>query len=75
MLFGRFIIHSFLLAACFLVSGSLLAQFLSKEGQMEKDMDIVAELLYLAVTDFDAKADFIRAEVKTLCDKYPIYEV
>ena len=43
-------------------------------GFKEDDMRIVAKLIYLAASDFEAKADFIRAEVETLCAKYPIYQ-
>jgi len=37
-------------------------------------MDKIAECIWLAATDFEAKADQIRAEVTKICDKYPIYE-
>ena len=43
-------------------------------GFVEADMTKVAELIYLAASDFENKADYIRAEVSKLCDKYPIYE-
>jgi glycine hydroxymethyltransferase len=43
-------------------------------GFREDDMRKVAELIYLAASDFDAKADYIRDEVSKLCDKYPLYE-
>ena len=42
-------------------------------GFKEADMDIVAELIYLCASDYEAKADYIRAEVEKLCAKYPIY--
>lgn len=40
----------------------------------EEDMPKIAELVWLAATDFEAKADYIREEVTKLCDKYPIYQ-
>jgi glycine hydroxymethyltransferase len=43
-------------------------------GFREDDMQKVAELIYLAASDFDVKADYIRDEVSKLCDKYPLYE-
>jgi glycine hydroxymethyltransferase len=43
-------------------------------GFVEGDMRKVAELIYLAASDFDGKADYIRAEVDKLCAKHPLYE-
>ena len=43
-------------------------------GFKEEDMKKVAELIYLAASDFEAKADYIRGEVEKLCAAYPIYE-
>ena len=43
-------------------------------GFKEDDMVKVAHFIKLAATDFDAKADEIRAGVTELCNKYPIYE-
>jgi glycine hydroxymethyltransferase len=43
-------------------------------GFKEEDMKKVAELIYLAASDFDSKADTIRSEVQKLTDKYPLYE-
>ena len=40
----------------------------------EEDMEKIAELIWLTATDFENKADEIRAEVEKLCAKYPIYE-
>lgn len=42
-------------------------------GLVEEDMREIAELMYLTVKEFDEKQDEIRARVKTLCDKYPLY--
>ncbi|MBQ4067235.1 MAG: serine hydroxymethyltransferase [Clostridia bacterium] len=38
------------------------------------DMKVLAELITLTATDFDAKADYIREAVTAICEKYPIYE-
>ncbi|NCB43045.1 MAG: serine hydroxymethyltransferase [Clostridia bacterium] len=43
-------------------------------GFKEEDMKLVGKLIYLTASDFEAKADSIRAEVEVLCAKYPIYE-
>lgn len=42
-------------------------------GFNEEDMKIVGSLIWQAATDFDAKADSIRAAVADLCGKYPLY--
>ncbi len=46
----------------------------TSRGLVESDMLKVAELINYAVTDFDSKADYIRAEVMKICEKYPIYK-
>lgn len=43
-------------------------------GFKEDDMVKVAHFIKLAATDFENKADEIRAGVTELCSKYPIYE-
>jgi glycine hydroxymethyltransferase len=43
-------------------------------GLGEEDMKVIARLMWQTATDFDAKADEIRAQVKALTDKYPLYE-
>ncbi|MBF1249371.1 MAG: serine hydroxymethyltransferase [Lachnospiraceae bacterium] len=47
---------------------------ITSRGLKEEDMPKIAELVWLAATDFEAKADYIREEVTKLCDKYPIYQ-
>lgn len=47
---------------------------ITSRGLKEEDMPKIAELVWLATTDFEAKADYIREEVTKLCDKYPIYQ-
>lgn len=43
-------------------------------GLVEKDMDKIAKCIWLAATDFENKADYIRDEVTKLCDQYPLYQ-
>ena len=45
----------------------------TSRGFVEADMDKVAEYIALAATDFETKADYIRAGVAELTAKYPIY--
>lgn len=37
------------------------------------DMDKIAEFMYLTATDFDGKADTVRAGVNEICAKHPLY--
>ena len=46
----------------------------TSRGFKEDDMAEVAELITLTLTDFDKNADEVRARVKALCEKYPLYE-
>lgn len=46
----------------------------TSRGLVESDMEKIAGLIWLAATDFEAKADYIRSEVTKICDKYPLYE-
>ena len=58
----------------FVTSGVRLGSpAVTSRGFTEADMDKVAELIYLTATEFDTKADFIRAEADALCARYPIY--
>ena len=45
----------------------------TSRGFKEDDFVKVAELMKLAATDIEGNADYIRAEVCKLCEKYPIY--
>ena len=38
------------------------------------DMDKIAEFIYLAATDFENKADYIRQGVEAICKAHPLYE-
>ena len=46
----------------------------TSRGFLEPDMEKIAEFFYLTATDFENKADEIRAGVEALCAKYPLYE-
>jgi len=46
---------------------------ITSRGLKEEDMLKVAECIWLAATDFENKADYIRGEVTKICEKYPIY--
>ncbi len=39
-----------------------------------EEMDLIAEYIYLCATDFENKADEIRAGVTAICEKYPLYQ-
>lgn len=43
-------------------------------GLVEEDMDKIAQFIFLTASDFDNKADEIRAGVCEICEKYPLYE-
>ncbi|MGM9629601.1 serine hydroxymethyltransferase [Butyricicoccus sp.] len=42
-------------------------------GFKEEEMDKIAQFITWAITDFDAKADEIRAGVGEICKKFPLY--
>ena len=43
-------------------------------GLKEEDMVTLAKLFKLTATDFENSADYIRAEVTKICEKYPLYQ-
>ena len=43
-------------------------------GLLTEDMEKIAEYMYLTATQFETKADEIRAGVSELCAKYPLYQ-
>ena len=45
----------------------------TSRGFKEAEMELIADWIYRAITDFDGSKDDIAAGVKTLCEKYPIY--
>ncbi len=46
----------------------------TSRGFKEEDMEEIADLIYLTITDFDNKKDEIKGRVEVLCAKYPLYE-
>ena len=46
----------------------------TSRGLKEEDMVKLGKLIKLCATEFEEKADYIRAEVTKICEKYPIYE-
>ena len=46
----------------------------TSRGFKEDDMAEIAKLIKLTLTDFENSQDEVRARVKALCDKYPLYE-
>ena len=46
----------------------------TSRGLKEEDMKVIADMIYLAATDFENQADNIRKTVEGLCAKYPLYE-
>ena len=46
----------------------------TSRGLGTEEMTKLAELIGLCASDFEAKADYIRAEVTKICEKYPIYK-
>lgn len=43
-------------------------------GLDTEDMKKIAEYIALAITDFEAKADYIRAGVAEICERHPLYK-
>lgn len=46
----------------------------TSRGLIEEDMTEVGEIISLAITDFDARAEELRRRVGEICKKYPLYE-
>jgi len=46
----------------------------TSRGFREEDMAVIGRLIWQTATEFEGKADAIRAEVAQLCMKYPLYE-
>ena len=42
-------------------------------GLKEDDFDKIAEFIALAINDFEGHKDYIKAGVKAICEKYPLY--
>ncbi|MFI3325281.1 MAG: serine hydroxymethyltransferase [Clostridia bacterium] len=43
-------------------------------GLKKDDMDVIAQCIYLAITDFENNMDNIKEKVTSICEKYPLYE-
>ena len=43
-------------------------------GFKEAEMEEVAELIYMAIKDFEGNKDAIKARVAALCKRFPIYQ-
>ena len=48
---------------------------MTSRGMKEEDMVEIGTLVAMTLKDYENKADEIRARVKALCDKYPLYPV
>lgn len=46
----------------------------TSRGLTEEDMTEVGEIIALAVSDFDARAEELRQRVSAICKKHPLYE-
>ena len=46
----------------------------TSRGLVESDMERIAHLVWLTATDYENKADEIRAAVTEICSAHPIYE-
>lgn len=59
----------------FITSGIRLGSpAVTSRGMKEADMEEIADLIYLAISDFENQQDAIRTRVQTLCDRYPLYQ-
>lgn len=45
----------------------------TSRGMKEEDMKEIAELIALTLKDFENNKDAVKARVRALCDKYPLY--
>ena len=45
----------------------------TSRGMKEEDMKVIAECIYLTLTDFEESKEKIQEMVKGLTDKYPLY--
>ena len=43
-------------------------------GMVESDMKEIAHLIQMVATDYDAKADEVREQVRAICGAHPIYQ-
>ncbi|NLC19167.1 MAG: serine hydroxymethyltransferase [Clostridiales bacterium] len=63
-------------ASPFVTSGIRLGTpAVTTRGMNTEDMDVIAEAIYLLIKDVNANKDKVKAMVKSLTDKYPLYEI
>jgi len=63
-------------ASPFVTSGIRLGTpAVTTRGMNTEDMDVIAEAIYLLIKDVNANKDKVKAMVKSLTDKYPLYEL
>ncbi|MGL4797998.1 MAG: serine hydroxymethyltransferase [Cellulosilyticaceae bacterium] len=61
-------------ASPFITSGIRLGTpAVTTRGMKEDDMDEIAEIIYLALKDFEGNKETCKARVETLVSKYPLY--
>lgn len=46
---------------------------ITSRGIDEKEMDSIAEFIYLAINDFENNKSYIKSSVEDMCKRYPIY--
>ncbi len=46
----------------------------TSRGMVEEDMEEIADLIYLVITDYENSKDSVKTRVDALCKKYPLYE-
>ncbi len=62
-------------ASPFITSGIRLGTpAVTSRGMAEEDMEEIADLIYLTISDFENSKEEIRNRVDKLCKKYPLYE-
>ena len=47
---------------------------ITTRGMVESDMKEIAHLIHMVATDYDAKADEVREQVRAICGAHPIYQ-
>jgi len=63
-------------ASPFVTSGIRLGTpAVTTRGMNTEDMDLIAEAIYLLIKDVNANKDKVKEMVKSLTDKYPLYDV
>jgi glycine hydroxymethyltransferase len=47
---------------------------ITSRGMGEKEMESIAEFLYLAISDFENNKSYVKSAVEDMCRRYPIYK-